>query len=439
MSEDRLDRLERLFKAARLHAPEERAAFLEAACADDPALRAELHALLQSDHQADASAFLQDPAPNWAADHLFEASGDADEEMRGRTGGPYVVQQRLGRGGMGDVYLAIREQPFKQYVALKIIRRGMNTRDVAARFAVERQILAALNHPNIARLFGGGMTEDGLPYLAMEYVDGRPITAYCDEERCSLPERLRLFQTVCHAVQYAHQNLVIHRDLKPTNILVTKGGTVKLLDFGIAKLLNPHLNPVDVPVTRTAWRLMTPEYASPEQVRGEALTTAAAVYALGVILYELLTGHRPYEVAGCSPQEILEIVCEQEPGRPSTKVLKATVCSSPNRTSRTVTPGAISTARSVPVERLRRQLRGDLDNIALMALRKEPGRRYGSAEQLGDDLERYLNGLPVVARPSTLRYRLRKFVVRHRVSVGASQHDDLTIFVIRYTAPETPH
>jgi serine/threonine-protein kinase len=418
MSTDPLDRLERLYRAARLHPPEDRSAFIEAACADDPDLQRELHDLLQCDQLAEAESFLD--SPEWAPprlSHPERLGGGGQFEQR--KIGPYVLLRQLGHGGMGDVYLAVREDPFKQYVALKIVRRGMDSRDVVARFEVERQILAALNHPSIARLFDGGVTDDGTPYFAMEYVDGRPITSFCDEHRLNIRERLRLFRTVCEAVHYAHQNLIIHRDLKPSNILVTEGGGVKLLDFGIAKLLNPSFSPVAMPVTRTVQRLMTPQYASPEQLRGETLTTAADIYSLGVILYELLTGRPPHLVAGRTEQEIIQLVCDRQPELPSVRVTKSDTRNDHSGTPNEITPNSVSTARALSVEQLRRQVQGDLDNITLKALRKEATRRYASAEQLGQDVDRYLSGQPVAARPNTIRYRVQKFAARHKVVVVA--------------------
>ncbi len=290
---------------------------------------------------------------------------------------------------MGDVYLARQETPFKRYVALKVARVGIAGQDVVSRFEAERQILAALDHPNIGRLLDGGTTADGRPYLVMEFVEGLPITQYADEQQFDIPARLSLFRSVCRAVHYAHQNLVVHRDLKPSNVLVTRDGNVKLLDFGIAKLLNPGLSHMAMPETRVDRRMMTPEYASPEQVRGEPLATTSDVYSLGIILYELLSGQRPFEIEGRSTAEILAMVCDEEPVRPSDVAGPA-------------------------AERHRRQLRGDLDNIVLKAIRKEPVRRYGSAEQLDNDIGRYLDGMPVEARHSTLRYQAAKFMRRHR-------------------------
>ncbi|HEU0208174.1 MAG TPA: protein kinase [Candidatus Udaeobacter sp.] len=304
--------------------------------------------------------------------------------------GNYRVMKEIGRGGMGAVYLAARaDQQYEKYVAIKLLKRGMDTDSVLDHFRNERQILASFDHPNIARLFDGGTTEDGLPYFVMEYVQGFPINDYC--ERLSVNERLTLFREVCAAVSHAHRHLVIHRDLKRSNILVTAEGVPKLLDFGIAKILQVG----DVPhslVTRTGARLMTPEYASPEQVRGEPVTTASDVYALGVILYELLTGKSPYHVTTKSPSEIEHAVTTIEPHKPSivAKGLKS------------------------------RSLRGDLDNIVLMALRKEPERRYRSVEQFSEDIRRHLQSLPIVARKDTIGYRTTKFVRRNKITVGAA-------------------
>ncbi|MDX1420792.1 MAG: serine/threonine-protein kinase, partial [Rubricoccaceae bacterium] len=396
MATDALDRLERLFRAARMHPAEERAAFLDAACADDPALRAEVAALLNADREADGEAFLDTPPTALLDAAVSEAA--QPNPLEGRTVGPYRVLRPLGEGGMGAVYLAVREEPFQQYVALKIIRAGLHDPEVLRRFEQERQILASLSHPGIARLLDGGVTADGLPYFAMEYVEGRPLTAYCDEHRLPIEERLRLFACACEAVHYAHQNLVLHRDLKPSNILVTPGREVKLLDFGIAKLLNPHLSSSAMPVTRTALRVMTPEYASPEQVRGEPLSTASDVYSLGIILYELLTGHRPYRLTRGTTDEIMRVVCEVDPERPSTRVVRPETILRADGETETITPVDVGEARDVSPERLQRRLRGDLDNIVLMALRKEPQRRYASAEQFSQDIDRHLRGLPVMAR-----------------------------------------
>jgi len=414
MTPENLARLRELFKAALAQPREARTAFVEGACPDDPALQADLRALLQADAQADAEHFMDAPPIDLDAEPY-----KPPEQVQ--QVGPYHLLRMLGQGGMGQVYLARREAPFKHYVALKLLRHGLHNEDILLRFEMERQILASLNHPNIARLLDGGTTRDGLSYLVMEYVDGVPITRFCDAKRLAIPDRLRLFQAICQAVHYAHQNLVVHRDLKPSNILVAENTSgvpqVKLLDFGVAKLLNPSLSSVEVPVTRTMYRLMTPAYAAPEQVRGEPVTTATDVYALGVILYELLSGHPPYRLQHNTPLELEQVICQQEPERPSTKVVRDETVQHVDGSTRTISAAAVGIARGIPTDRLCRRLQGDLDNIVLKALRKEPRRRYGSVEQLARDVTRYLDGRPVEARPSTMGYRVKKYLRRHRVAV----------------------
>ncbi|MBI1765318.1 MAG: serine/threonine protein kinase [Acidobacteria bacterium] len=380
--------------------PGERTSVLAQIAAGDEVLGAEVAKLLAADEQAEE--FLEaSPVP--------EIKQATDDSAAGQTIGSYRLSRELGRGGMGTVYLAERDDAqFRQQVAIKIIRRGMDSEDILRRFRTERQILASLNHPNIARLLDGGSTAEGRPYYVMEYIEGRFIDDYCNEQQLSLADRLKLFRQACAAVHYAHQHLVIHRDLKPSNIMVTAAGEVKLLDFGIAKLLTPD----DPHATLTNLGLMTPAYASPEQVRGETVTTAADVYALGVILYELLSGHSPYRVPSDTVSELTRAICEQEPLKPSVRAegmrdegggMKAG--------SRKLFSSLIPHPSSL--------LRGDLDNIALMALRKDPARRYASVEQFSEDLRRYLDGLPVRARPDTFRYRAGKFVQRNRSLTGA--------------------
>jgi len=352
---------------------------------------------------------------------LFEEPKEPLPGFVGRQVDRYRILKQLGRGGMGSVFLVQRDdQHFKGLAAIKLIRRGMDTEDILRRFRNERQILAALNHPGIARLLDGGMTEEGLPYFVMEYIDGAPLDHYCDQHRLSISERLDLFMGVCEAVQYAHQNLVVHRDLKPSNILVTTDGQVKLLDFGIAKVLNPVMSAVSMAVTRTELRVMTPAYASPEQILGETITTASDVYTLGVLLYELLTGHQPHRLGGRLEPELVRIILEAEPAKPSMVVTQVEEIQGRDGATSTITPEQVSARRSSEIKQLKRRLRGDLDNIVLKALRKEPSQRYASAEQLGADVQRFLFGSPILARKATAGYRLRKFVLRHRVSVAAA-------------------
>ncbi len=389
--------IDALFDAVLELPPEDRAAFLDAHTADDPSLRQELEALLAAFDEADA--FLEQPAGAPAP--------TVEPTLEGRRVGPYRIVRQIGQGGMGTVYLAEREDVQKQ-VALKLVRAGLSSPDHVQRFLVERRVLARLEHPNIARLLDAGVAEDERPFFALEYVEGRPIDAYCDDRRLPVERRLALFQTVCGAVQYAHRNLVVHRDLKPSNILVTDAGEVRLLDFGIAKLLEDE---PEEALTRTGARLMTPAYASPEQIRGEPVTTASDVYALGVLLYELLTGRRPFDEIETS--ELERAFAGGEPKKPSTAVGEAARRGGEDATTATA-------ARATTAERLRRRLSGDLDAICLKALRDDATRRYQSAEQLLEDLRRHLGGLPVLARKDTTGYRLRKFVRRHRVGVAAA-------------------
>ena len=398
MNSDRHQRLTDLLDEALQLPTAERNAFLASACQGDTALQHEAESLIASFEQA--SSFIEAPVFAGVDDFPFPD----DQPMEGRLIGHYTIVRELGRGGMGVVYLAERADEYREQIALKIIKRGMDTDFVVRRFRHERQILASLNHPNIARLFDGGTTEEGLPYFVMEYIEGEPIDQYCDHHNLTIQARLKLFRIVCAAVQYAHQNLVIHRDLKPGNILITADGTVKLLDFGIAKILNPEISQT-IEKTATLMRLMTPEYASPEQVRGELVTTTSDVYSLGVVLYELLTGQRPYRITSILPSDIERIICEQEPMRPSQK---SEVRGQKRK-------------RSLPFYRLpATALRGDLDNIVLMALRKEPLRRYASVEQFAEDIRRHLEGLPVIARADTFSYRTGKFMQRHKVGVAAT-------------------
>jgi serine/threonine-protein kinase len=391
-------RIEELFDAALELPTESRSGWLKEACSDQPELRAAVEHLLRA--HAQGSGILDRSARS-----LVQRLKPQDEE---RQVGPYRIIRELGRGGMGVVYLAVREDgQFRQRVALKLLRGSPDAQELNQRFRAERQILASLQHSNIAQLLDGGISDGRLPYLVMEYIEGLPITTYCDRRGLDLTARLRLFQVVCDAVQHAHKNLVLHRDLKPGNILVTENGQVKLLDFGIAKLLNPALSGVDLPLTRTEFRLMTPEYASPEQIRGDALSTASDVYALGVVFYELLTGEPPYRLTTRSPQELTELVFEREVDRPSNRV----AAQSDDTGAR---------ARASTRVQLQRMLRGDLDAIALKALRKEATQRYAGAEAFSQDIERMLQGLPVQAQRGSRRYRIGKMLRRHHRLAAAA-------------------
>lgn len=409
---EKWDRVKELFALALERDPEERSDFLRQACGADDSLRAEIESLLSSFD--DAPTFLED-CP--AAD-LLSAQSSA---IAGRRIGAYRIIRECGHGGMGIVYLAERaDDQYRKRVAIKMLMPGINKDEVLRRFRNERQALAALDHPSIVRLLDGGSTEEGLPYLIMDYVEGVRIDEYCDTQRLSIAERLQLFRTVCLAVQYAHETLVIHRDLKPGNILITKEGVARLLDFGIAKVLNPQLSP-DATLTRTDWRPMTPEYASPEQVRGEPVTNATDIYSLGVLLYELLTGHRPYRVRSDSPLEIERFVCDEEPEKPSAAVSRIDEKAFHDASTRTViTPQSVGEARAIRPEELPRRLRGDLDTIVMKAIRKEPQYRYASAAAFAKDIERHLSGMPIEARKPTLLYRGGKFVHRHTESLATA-------------------
>jgi serine/threonine protein kinase/tetratricopeptide (TPR) repeat protein len=401
---DRWRRLQELFHRALESAPGERGALLDRECADDPELRADVERLLSANDRA--GGFISEPA---IASPGIALAEEASSHV-GRRVGAYRLIRALGRGGMGAVYLADRDDgAFEQRVAIKLIKRGMDTDQVLARFRIERQILASLDHPNIARLLDGGTTHDGLPYFAMEYIEGQPIDTFAETARLEVEDRLRLFLQVCDAVAYAHTRGVIHRDIKPLNTLVTTPGVPKLLDFGIAKVL--HDSPDESTGTITGLRLLTPDYASPEQIEGRRATAASDVYSLGVVLFELLTGRSPYRVSGRSPQEIAEAVRTTEPDRPSTVVTQP---AERVRVRRTIPTTGSRASDDAGARQLSRRLRGDLDTIVLTALRKEPTRRYATVAELSDDIRRHLEGRPIVARADDTAYRVGKFVQRHR-------------------------
>ncbi|MEO8336150.1 MAG: tetratricopeptide repeat protein [bacterium] len=406
VSTDEWRRLQLVLDGALALPADEWPAYLDAECAGDEAFRRDVERLLEA--CGSAGDFLERPPSHLAAALLAEAgdaapTGISDRSAHARIG-PYRILGEAGRGGMGIVYIAERDDgQFRQRVALKVVPHGFVTDQAVRRFIEERQILASLSHPGIARLLDGGVTDDGLPYFAMEFVDGTPIDRWCDDKRLDVRARLRLFVDVCDAVQYAHQNLVVHRDLKPSNILVTapdaqRGayGVVKLLDFGVAKLLSGDPSDLDIPDpnTRTGSRWLTPRYASPEQLLGGPITTVSDVYTLGVLLYELLTGRWPYHDSPNVAHEVGRVIREVEPSKPSAVV--------------------------APDARRERELSGDLDTIVLAAMHKEPARRYQSAEALADDIRRHLSGMPVRARADTLGYRTSKFVRRHRLGVMAA-------------------
>jgi len=412
---ERWRRVEEVFHQAIERPAGDRRRFLNEACRGDATLRKEVESLVDS--HVSSEGFLENPVAEEAL-RLME-SRPADP-MIGRIVGPYRLIREIGRGGMGAVYLATRaDEEYRKQVAIKLIKPGSMSEFTLKRFHIERQILATLDHINIARLLDGGTTSDGIPYIVMEYVEGIPIDAYSDAHRLATTDRLRLFREVCSAVHYAHQNLIIHRDVKHGNILVTADGVPKLLDFGIAKLLGPESEFQTVAVTAEGMRLMTLEYASPEQVRGETLTTASDIYALGVLLYKLLTGRHPFRYANAF--ELAHAIEEIEPERPSTAVVRVGAGSAAQEMRIVEQPAeTVSSTRDGTPQRLQRRLRGDLDMIVLKALRKEPARRYATVEQFSEDIRRHLEGLPVIAHGDTVAYRATKFVRRHAVGVTAA-------------------
>ena len=411
LTPERWQRVKEVLGRALETEPDQRAAYLEKACASDASLRADVEHLLAAEMEA-GPAFLS----RMAAD----GSSVGDEEdpnglWIGKRVGAYEIVAKIGVGGMGEVYRALRaDDQYQHEVAIKIVRVGADADSVIRRFKHERQILAGLDHYNIARLLDAGTTQQGAPYVVMELIEGEQINDYCDSHKLSTNARLELFLQVCAAAQYAHQRLIIHRDLKPTNILITKSGVAKLLDFGIAKILDPSTVGDSVDATLTMFRIMTPGYASPEQIRGEAITTATDVYSLGVVLYELLTRHHPYRNSDDTVEKIARSVCEVEPKKPSS-VVRVVETSARDLV---LQPADVLLARDR--QKLSRQLSGDLDNIILKALRKEPQRRYSSVEQFAGDIRRHLESLPVIARKDTFAYRMSKFIMRHRAGVAAA-------------------
>jgi eukaryotic-like serine/threonine-protein kinase len=402
--------------------PAERGNFLDSACAGEGVMRSEVEALLQS-HDED-EAFLSVPAAIDATGLVFSAG---PRSYVGRRLGPYELLEQAGEGGMGAVYRAARADGlYSKQVAIKLIRSGLSTDFFSDRFRNERQILAALDHPNIARLLDGGVTEEGLPYVVLEYVDGIPIDDYCGRHSLSIADRLKLFRIVCSAVQYAHQNLVVHRDLKPGNILVTKDGVPKLLDFGIAKILDQEQEELGRDRTLTVMRIMTPDFASPEQVRGEAITTSSDIYSLGVILYVLLTGRRPYHASSTAPHEIIKAICDTDPEKPSTVVTRL---EKPEKAVKSASGASAADGAEIELrgKKLRHALAGDLDTIILKALRKEPARRYATVEQFSEDVRRHLEHLPVIARKDTPGYLASRFIMRHKAGVAAAAVVALTL------------
>jgi len=409
---ERWEQVKEILALALERSPAERGTFVREACGNDGALRDEVESLMA--HSTDADSLLEDSP----VAHFLSFQPDS---MVGRKIGAYRIIRVIGHGGMAVVYLGERDdQQFRRHVAIKMVLPGTNAQEIFRRFRNERQTLASLDHPNIVKLIDGGSTEEGSPYLVMDYVDGVTIDHHCDIHTLSIDQRLELFRTVCSAVEYAHQKHIIHRDLKPANILITNEGVPRLLDFGIAKLLDPDLFHTRL-VTQTTWRPMTPEYASPEQVRGREVTKSTDIYSLGVMLYELLTDHRPYRAAGQSLLEMERSICEEEAEKPSTVVGRTeNRASGTTRVSTVITPELVARNRGMESTELRRRLQGDLDTILMKALRKEPQDRYASAQDFSNDIERHLAGRPVLARRPTFSYRGGRFLQRHKESVGTA-------------------
>lgn len=393
------------FKAVEMDG-KEREDYLTDRC-KDPMLKQEIDTLLSAHDKS--NKFLENsivPA---------EPAIDNNSLFIGKTFGKYKIDRLIARGGMGLVYLGIRDDEVKQQAAVKIINPGVVSGTVIKRFQTERQTLANLNHPNISRLLDGGITEDGIQFLVMEYIDGIPIDEYCDNNKLNVKDRLSLFLKVAAVVQYAHQNLVVHKDLKPNNILITQDGEPKLLDFGIAKILSPENNPLETVTQRGMWNL-TPEFASPEQINGAPITTSSDVYSLGIILYRLLTGHSPYKIKSVFHSDISKIITYSEPTKPSEIIFK-TIVNKFEENNSEINPDTISRTREGSIDKLHKKLVGDLDNIISMAIRKEPERRYSSVDNLTDDIKRYLNDRPVNAHSDSLIYRSRKFIKRNKTAV----------------------
>jgi serine/threonine-protein kinase len=400
-SRERWAEIEAAFSEAEAFGDRERQAFLAQLRRNDAALADEVAGLLGAKGDA------------WWLDDAIATLPQMADETRERVGA-YQLVRPLGRGGMGEVWLAVREgTEFRQHVALKVVRAGLESADLVAAFRAERQILGSLNHPNIAHLLDVGETADGLPYLALEFVEGSPLTEYCDEHRLTIDARLRLFRTICDAVRHAHQNLVVHQDLKPSNILVTPDGVPKLLDFGIARVMNAEEN-----ARASAHGALTPGYAAPEQLEGRATTTASDVYSLGVVLYEVLAGRRPYESSGLGREELL-------------RRIRAGAVVPPSAAAASKDAVAVAAARRLTPDRLVNRLAGDLDAIVAGAIAVEPENRYWSVDQFAADIERTLSSFPVNARPRTARYVAGRFVRRHRagVLVGALAAAGLVGFV----------
>lgn len=414
MEKERWNLIETIIDTALTLHGDERTEYIAKACSEDDRLIAEVYSILRSVEEAERVGFME-----WAYDDNRElindlsnhpkVAGHTFQQYIGRQIGPFKITEFLGSGGMGSVFKAIRtEGQFRQEVAVKLVREGLHREEALRRFRLEQEILANLNHPNIARLYDGGMTDDGIPYLVMEFIDGIPVNQYCDDNRLTLDERLTLFKDICGAVQFAHSNLVVHRDIKAQNIYVTPDRVVKILDFGVAKLLNTGLTKHTLLETQPGQKFWTPQYAAPEQVTGEPVTTSTDIYALGVLLHKLFTGTYPLDFEGKSLAEIEKTIKEISPSSPSQSF------------SRLSAAKKSAELRKANVSEIIKQLKGDLDALVLKAIRKEPEYRYASISQLIEDIERYQTGNPLIARRGTLKYRTAKFFRRHRTGLAVA-------------------
>ncbi len=408
---DKWDKIKSLFRKVIELPPEERTAFLDEKCKDDPPLRKEIESLLESDQKVED--FLEKPL---LQNDELNSDSNSPDNLIGMKIGNYRIEEKIGEGGMANVYSAIRiDEQFKKKVAVKFIKRGMDTDEIIKRFKIEQQALAGLDHPFIAKIIDAGTTENGLPYFIMELVEGEPIDEYCKNNNLTIEEKLKLFRKVCSAVQYAHQNLIVHRDIKPGNIFIKPDGTPKLLDFGISKLLDSSTEQTNL--TRTGFRLMTLEYASPEQFKGKQINIATDIYSLGVVLYELLTGNFPYKFKNSLPYEIERVICTTDPEKPSTSANSDKNKNFEQENKNENSYKNISTTNYKNFAKIKRKLSGDIDNIVLKAMQKEPERRYSTVEQFSEDIRRHLEGLPIFARKNSVGYRSKKFFERHRAGV----------------------
>jgi len=414
LNQEKLLKVKNIFEQALEIDSDKRDKFINEHCGNDDEIKNEVLSLLDA-HEKTTKFLHIPPQLNKAP----KGPNSFKDSFIGKRIGNYLIEKEAGVGGMGIVYKGKRDdKEFEHKVAIKILRQQFHSEYIVKRFQNERQTLANLQHPNIARLLDGGTTDDGLPYLVMEYIEGNSLIEYCDEKKLNIKQRLDIFRLVCDAVQFAHQNLIVHRDIKPGNVLVNKQGIPKLLDFGIAKLMDEEIAEENEGLTKTGVWHLTPEYASPEQIKGERITTRSDIYSLGILLYQLLTGHQPYRVTSSSPVAISKIITEGQIVKPSEKFQLTEEILSSDGNTKQITPQSVSNLRNEKQDKIFQHLKGDIDNIILKAMHKDPGQRYSSVQEFSNDIKRYLIGMPVIARKDTINYRISKFVRRHKVSVA---------------------